>query len=214
MMKFVVGLTGGIGSGKSSVARLFAEHGIVVIDADAISRAMTAVGGAAIPAIVVAFGAAAVDPSGALDRSRMRDQVFKDPSAKSRLEGILHPMIRAESDRRLRTATSPYVILEIPLLIESGNYRERCRRVLVIDVPPSVQETRVMARDQFGLEQARRIMAAQATRGERLAAADDVIDNSGTPEELIPQVNRLHAAYLRQAVGQRGSNHTAPATPA
>ncbi|MEO7404439.1 MAG: dephospho-CoA kinase [Burkholderiales bacterium] len=198
-MVFVVGLTGGIGSGKSSVGRLFAAHGITVVDADAISRSMTVAGGGAIPSIRVTFGADFIDASGALNRARMRERVFQNAKAKTELEAILHPMIRAEISRQAAAATSPYVMLEIPLLIESKTYRARCQRILVIDVPEAVQEARVMSRDRLSLEQTRRIISAQATRAKRLAAADDVIDNSGSPEALVPQVDRLHNSYLRYA---------------
>lgn len=197
---FVVGLTGGIGSGKSSVGRLFAAHGITVVDADAISRSMTAAGGAAIASLRAAFGAEFIDATGALDRARMRARVFQNEQAKKALEAILHPMIRAETNAQAAAATSPYVMLEIPLLVESKTYRARCQRILVVDVPEAMQEARVMTRDRLSLEETRRIIAAQATRAERLAAADDVIDNSGTPEALGPQVDRLHQSYLHAAL--------------
>ena len=196
----MVGLTGGIGSGKSSVGRLFAAHGITVVDADAISRSMTAAGGAAIASLRAAFGAAFIDATGALDRARMRARVFQNEQAKKALEAILHPMIRAETNAQAAAATSPYVMLEIPLLVESKTYRARCQRILVVDVPEAMQEARVMTRDRLSLEETRRIIAAQATRAERLAAADDVIDNSGTPEALGPQVDRLHQSYLHAAL--------------
>jgi dephospho-CoA kinase len=202
-MGLVVGLTGGIGSGKSTVGRAFERRGIVVIDADAISRALTAPGGAAMPALRAAFGDAIVDPRGALDRARMRALAFGDPAVKQRLEGILHPMIRAENDRQLAAATSAYTILMIPLLVESGQARARCDRILVVDVPESAQMERVAQRDGLPPEQIRAIMHAQATRAERLAAADDVIENSGTESDLEPQVDRLHAEYLRLAAAAR-----------
>lgn len=202
-MGLVVGLTGGIGSGKSTVGRAFERRGIVVIDADAISRALTAPGGAAMPALRAAFGDAIVDSRGALDRDRMRALAFGDPEAKRRLEGILHPMIRAENDRQLAAATSPYAILMIPLLVESGQARARCDRILVVDVPEAAQLARVAQRDGLPREQILAIMRAQATRAQRLAAADDVIENTGTEADLEPQVDRLHAEYLRLAAAPR-----------
>lgn len=194
-MTLIVGLTGGIGSGKSSVGRHFERYGIAIVDADALSRALTAPGGAAMPAIAAAFGAEFVAADGALDRTRMRDLVFSDPTAKRRLEAILHPAVREASDRAVAAATSPYVILMIPLLVESGAPRARCHRLLVVDLPEAMQVERVIARDRLPREQVLAIMASQATRAQRLAVADDVIDNSGTEAALAPQVAALHERY-------------------
>jgi len=199
----VIGLTGGIGSGKSSVASLFAERGVYVIDADAIAHRITAPDGLAMPAIQGAFGAAYLDPRGALDRVKMRALVFADPEAKRKLEAILHPLIRGETQgelARARTSASAYAMLMIPLLVETGDVRARCDRVLVVDLPEDVQIERVMQRDGLSRALAQSIMATQATRAERLRHADDVIDNAGMPAELIPQVDALHANYLRIAV--------------
>lgn len=198
-MKFVVGLTGGIGSGKSAVGKLFAEHGIAVIDTDAIAHELTAPGGAAMPAIGAEFGAGVVGADGALDRAAMRTIVFADPSARKRLEGILHPMIRAESERRLAAATSPYAILMVPLLVESGSYRERVDRVAVVDCDVETQIARVMQRNGLARAEVERILAAQASRAERLEAAADVIDNDGPLADLAPRIARLHASYLALA---------------
>lgn len=198
-MKFVVGLTGGIGSGKSAVGNLFAEHGIAVIDTDAIAHELTAPGGAAMPAIGAEFGAGVVGADGALDRAAMRAIVFADPSARKRLEGILHPMIRAESERRLAAATSPYAILMVPLLVESGSYRERVDRVAVVDCDVETQIARVMQRNGLARAEVERILAAQASRAERLEAAGDVIDNDGPLADLAPRIARLHASYLALA---------------
>ena len=195
-MPYVVGLTGGIGSGKSTVARLFEAHGATVIDADAIAHALTAAGGGAMPAIVAAFGPEVAEADGALDRAAMRRRVFEDPAQRERLEAILHPLIRAESERQVAAAPSPYVIQMVPLLIESGHYRERCQRILVVDCPEAVQVARVVARSGLGGAAVARIMAAQASRDARLAAADDVVDNSGDPAALAPQVAALHQRYL------------------
>ena len=194
--KPTVCLTGGIGSGKSSVARLFAARGVEVIDADALAHELTAPGGAAMAAIRAAFGAGVIDERGALDRERVRRQVFGDPAARQRLEAILHPMIRAESERRRAAATSAYVILMIPLLVESGDPRRRCDRVLVVDCPEEEQVRRVMMRSNLARPEVEAIMATQANRAARLAQADDVIDNGGDPSGLGPQVEALHARYL------------------
>jgi dephospho-CoA kinase len=192
-------LTGGIGSGKSSVARLFEARGVAVIDADALAHELTAPGGAAIPAIRAAFGPEVIDARGALDRERMRQRAFGDPAARKQLEAILHPMIRAESERRRAAATSAYVILMIPLLVESGEPRRRCDRVLVIDCPEEEQIRRVMLRSNLARAEVQAIMATQASRDERLAHADDVIDNRGDPSRLDAQVEALHARYLSLA---------------
>lgn len=192
---FVVGLTGGIGSGKSTVAELFASHGVAVVDTDQIAHALTGPAGAAIPAIVGEFGCGVVDTAGALDRAAMRRLVFADPAARRRLESILHPLIRAESDRQCAAACGPYVLLVVPLLIESGSYRQRCRRILVIDCQESTQISRVMARSGLSESDARAILEAQASRAERLAAADDVIVNDGVAEALPAQVAALHECY-------------------
>lgn len=198
-MSFVVGLTGGIGSGKSAVGRLFEDRGIAVIDTDAIAHQLTTPGGAAMPAIRAAFGDAVATPDGALDRAAMRAIVFADPPARKRLEGILHPLIREESERRLAGADSPYAILMVPLLVESGSYRERVSRVAVVDCDVETQIARVMQRNGLARAEVERILAAQATRAQRLEAADDVIDNDGALAALDPQIARLHETYLALA---------------
>ena len=196
---FVVGLTGGIGSGKSAAADLFAARGALMVDTDQIAHQLTAPGGTAMDAIRQAFGNGVVAADGALNRAAMRALAFEDPDARKRLEAILHPMIRAESERLCLAATTPYVMLVVPLLIESGTYRQRVRRLCVVDCPEEVQVARVMQRSGLEERQVRAIMAAQASRAERLAAADDVIDNGGSYEQLAAQVERLHAAYLQLA---------------
>lgn len=200
---FVVGLTGGIGSGKSAAADAFATLGATVVDTDAIAHALTAPGGAAIDAIRAGFGAEFIDASGAMDRRRMRDLVFADPEAKRRLEALLHPMIRAESARRVAAARGPYAVLVVPLLVESAGYRERVRRVLVVDCPEALQVARVMQRSRLPEDQVLRIMEAQAKRENRLAAADDIIDNSGQIDALQHQVRELHSLYLTLAKPRR-----------
>jgi dephospho-CoA kinase len=198
-MSFVVGLTGGIGSGKSAVGDLFAAQGIAVIDTDAIAHELTAPGGTAMPAIRAEFGDAVAAADGALDRAAMRAIVFADPSARKRLEGILHPMIRIESERRLAAAESPYVIYMVPLLVESGDYHKRVNRVAVVDCREETQIARVMQRNGLARPDIERILAAQASRAERLAAADDVIDNDGALAKLAPRIDQLHQSYLASA---------------
>ena len=200
-MTYVVGLTGGIGSGKSAVADLFAERGILVVDTDAVAHSLTAPGGAAMPALRAEFGAAVAAADGALDRAAMRARVFADPAARKRLEAILHPMIRGESERLLAAdaTRSPYAILMVPLLIEAGSYRERVDRIAVVDCAEATQIARVISRNGLAREEVQRILAAQATRAERLAAADDVIDNDGDLAALRPQIERLHVNYLAYA---------------
>ena len=192
----VVGLTGGIGSGKSTVADLFARRGVTVIDTDAIARELTGVQGAALPEIIAAFGAAMVLPQGGLDRSAMRRQVFADVSAKARLEAILHPKIRQESRRRCQAATSIYVLLAVPLLVETGVWQQEVRRILVVDCDEATQIARVKARNALSATEVRAIMVTQATRRARLAVADDVILNNDRLEALEPQVQALHQRYV------------------
>lgn len=201
---FIVGLTGGIGSGKSAAADLFAELGAAIVDTDRIAHSLTAPGGAAMAAIREAFGDGVLSADGALNRPAMRALAFESPDARKRLEGILHPMIRQESERECLAASAPYVILAVPLLIESGTYRERVRRLCVVDCPEAVQVARVMQRSGLDEPQVRAIMAAQASRAERLAAADDVVDNAGSPEALRTQVVRLHGSYLALAATPGG----------
>lgn len=197
MSDFVVGLTGGIGSGKSAAADAFAALGVSVVDTDAIAHELTAPGGAAMPGLVAAFGAEVAAVDGALDRARMRRLVFADPAARERLEAILHPLIRTLSAERCRLALSPYVILAVPLLVESGTYRERCDRIVAVDCPEGLQISRVMARNGLAEAEVRAIMATQASRGERLAVADDVITNDHDLANLEKQVGELHRKYLQ-----------------
>jgi dephospho-CoA kinase len=198
-MSYIVGLTGGIGSGKSAAAQVFEELGTTVIDTDALAHALTDPGGAAIEPIRAAFGADYLTPDGALDRARMREVVFADAAKKRLLESILHPMIRSRTNELVRAERGPYVILMIPLLIESNEYRKRCQRILVVDCPEELQLARVMARSGLAAAQVRAIMANQVSRGARLAAADDVIDNSQDLARLRRQVEVLHARYLQLA---------------
>lgn len=202
---FSVGLTGGIGSGKSTVADLFAARGATIVDTDLIAHSLTAPRGPAMPAIVAEFGPEFADASGALDRARMRSLVFSDPAAKTRLEAILHPRIRAAAQAAadaVDPAAGSYVIFAVPLLVESGNWRERVDRILVVDCPEDVQLARVMARNGLAEAQVRAIMANQASRQQRLDAADDVVLNAAGIEALAPQVERLHNLYLAFSVGR------------
>jgi dephospho-CoA kinase len=190
-----VGLTGGIGSGKSTVAALFEARGATVVDADALAHELTAPGGAAIGAIRAAFGASAIRPDGALDRDWMRRLAFADSDARRRLEGILHPRIRALLEVRLAAAHAPIAIAVIPLLVESGDARGRFDRVLVVDCAEETQIARVMARSGLARDDVLAIMARQASRAQRLAVADDVIFNEGAPHELDAHVAQLDEAY-------------------
>ena len=192
---FIIGLTGGIGSGKSAAAEHFAALGATVIDTDAIAHELTASGGKAMAAIRAAFGEDVIGADGALDRGAMRARVFAEESARKRLEAILHPMIRAESALRCEMAETPYVVLAVPLLVESGHWQERCDRVCVIDCPEDEQVRRVIARSGLDAAQVRAIMATQASREARLAAADDVVDNSGELRTLQRQIEALDALY-------------------
>ena len=196
-MNLVVGLTGGIGSGKSAAADEFAAQGAAIVDTDAIARELTEKGGAAVAEIERLFGGTFLDQTGAMDRKKMRDHVFADPAAKRALEALLHPMIREESARRIATARGPYVILVVPLLVESPDYRSRVDRVLVVDCPEETQLARVRARSGLSEDEVRAIMRTQISRAERLAAADEVIDNRGSRDALRKQVAALHKKYLQ-----------------
>ena len=196
---YVVGLTGGIGSGKSEVSRAFAALGVECADADEVAHAVTAVGAAGHGAVLAAFGAAAQRPDGSLDRAWLRATVFGDPAARLRLERILHPMILAQLDQQLCAWRGAYGILSVPLLLESGNLLPRVKRILVVDCPEDVQVRRVMRRNAMPEAEVRAIMATQVSRADRLARADDIIDNGGPIENLAPQVLRLHRDYLARA---------------
>ena len=193
---FAVGLTGGIGSGKSTVAELFAALGVPVIDTDAIAHQLTVPGGTALAAIHAQFGDVVMQADGTLDRAALRRRIFSDKTARRQLEAILHPRIRQEVERMLAALAAPYALIVIPLLVETGGYREMLNRVLVVDCPEDVQIARVMARSGFTHDEVKAILAAQAGRAERLAAADDVIVNMAAPEALRSQVATLHRRYL------------------
>ena len=174
-----IGLTGGIGSGKSTVAGLLAAHGAAIIDTDAIARRLTLAGGAAIPALRAEFGDDYIDTNGALDRERMRTLAFGDPAARQRLEGILHPLIGAQTEREAAAAAAPVKVFDVPLLVESGRWRARVDRVLVVDCSEETQRARVVQRAGWTDTMVRAVIAQQAPRARRLAAADAVIRNDG-----------------------------------
>lgn len=202
-MTLVVGVTGGIGCGKSTVTEFLAARGAAVVDTDAIAHQLTGPNGAAMPAIAAAFGPAVRRDDGSLDRAAMRRLVFADASARTRLEAILHPMIRGESEAHCAAAEqacAPYVLLVVPLLLETGGYRERVGRILVVDCSEEVQVSRVMARSGLSADEVRAIMATQASRSTRLAAADDVVSNDDGLDALHEQLDALHARYLMLAI--------------
>jgi dephospho-CoA kinase len=192
----VVGLTGGIGSGKSAAASHFAALGVDVVDTDVIAHQLTSAGGKAIAPISAAFGEIVLDENGAMDRKRMRELVFANPASRQRLEGILHPLIMEQSQQQLANSTAPYAVLVVPLLFESPQYRALANRTLLVDCDEDLQLQRVQARSGLTVEAVRAIMAAQMTRAQRLALADDVIDNGGTLAALQLQVEAKHQYYL------------------
>lgn len=196
---YCVGLTGGIGSGKSVVAELFAGHGIAIVDTDLISRTLTQPGGSALGSIVDAFGPEFLVSDGSLDRPMMRRRIFADTSARTCLERILHPLILQEASSQIARAHTPYVLLVVPLLVETGAYGDLVDRILVVDCAESTQMQRVMQRDHLDVSQAKTILAAQISRTERLRAAHDVIHNDTELSSLAAQVLSLHQQYLKLA---------------
>jgi len=198
-MAYCVGLTGGIGTGKSEVSSLFGKLGAAVVDTDEISHALTAPAGAAIAAIRERFGPGFVAADGGLDRARMRSLVFSDASARQKLESVLHPLIRERARDAIAAARAPYVMVVVPLLFETGAFLDLLERVLVVDCDEDEQVRRVTSRSSIGAAEVRRIMAAQLPRAERMKRANDVLDNSGGLETLRDQVARLHDKYLALA---------------
>ncbi len=198
MPSFRIALTGGIASGKSTVAELFGALGVPVIDTDVIARQVVEPGQPALAQVVAAFGAEVLDASGRIDRRRMRQRIFADPDARRRLEAILHPAIRAEMERQSLAAGGPYQLLVIPLLAEAGR-RDHVDRVLLVDVPEETQVQRLIARDGVTREQARASLEAQASRAARMALADDVLVNMGRLDELRQAVANLDANYRELA---------------
>ncbi len=199
---FKLGLTGGIGSGKTYVANLLAGWGASVIDTDQIAHALTAPEGLAIAPIRETFGADLIGPDGALDRARMRELVFATPAKRTALEGILHPLIAQEVFAQAQAVTGLYAVFVVPLLVESGRWRDRIDRLCVVDCEETTQIERVQARSGIPIDTIRRILAAQATRAQRLAVADDIIVNSAntTLEELEKQVLVLHEGWCNLSV--------------
>jgi len=195
-MAFTIGLTGGIGSGKTTVAGLFASHGAGLVDTDEISHQLTAAGQPAVSEIARKFGREFVAPDGSLDRARMRKLVFDDPSKRKDLEALLHPLIRQESLRQVCDVTAPYVIVVVPLLLESAGYKGIIDRVVVVDCDPETQVRRVMQRSGLTRNEVLSVIASQASRETRLRAADDVIRNDSDIAGLREQVDALHSKYL------------------
>ncbi len=211
-MFFSVGLTGGIGSGKSTVAAHFATLGAALVDTDVIAHELTAAGGAAMDAIGQHFGHAFVRPDGALDRARMRAHVFQNPAARAQLEALLHPLIRtyAETQAAQLARSAPYVMFVVPLLVESADWRARVTRVLLVDCSTTTQIERVQERNGWSEAEAHAALHAQATRAQRLNAADDVLVNEGDTGALPTRILRLHEYYTHSASTHRGGVTIAP----
>lgn len=196
---FSVGLTGGIGSGKTLVANMLGTKGAAVIDTDHIAHQLTSVHGAALPAIRKQFGETFLTSDGAMDRAKMREHVFTHPAAKKELESILHPMIRMETERAASQADGDYLLFVVPLLVESGVWKDQVSRILVVDCPEDLQVKRVVQRNGLPESQVRAIIATQATREARRAAADDIVLNDGDVASLTPEIDRLHNLYASLA---------------
>ncbi|MCS6126976.1 dephospho-CoA kinase [Shewanella baltica] len=196
MSKFVVGLTGGIGSGKTTVANLFAAEGITLVDADIVAREVVAPGSKGLEAIVTHFGAEILTPEGELDRAKLRQRIFSHPEEREWLNQLLHPMIRQEMLAQVEKATSAYVIMVVPLLFENGLDR-LVNRTLVVDISPELQINRTVKRDNVDASQVNNIISSQCSRSEKLARADDIIDNQGEISTLKREVLALHQRYLQ-----------------
>jgi len=196
---FTVGLTGGIGSGKTTVAELFAANGAGVVDTDKISHLLTSPNQPGLAQIARNFGPEFFAPDGTFDRIKMRKLVFSDPMARENLQAILHPLIREETARQIQNAIAPYVIVVVPLLIESGSYTQTMNRILVVDCEPETQIRRVTERSGLTREEVLSIMSTQVPRERRLSEANDIIHNEGSVETLLAQVKSLHSQYLRFA---------------
>lgn len=201
---FVVGVTGGIGSGKTTVTDLFYQQGIDVVDADVIARGIMNPGSPALEAVKQRFGEQALNPDGSLNRAWLRERIFAHPEDKTWLNNLTHPLVREQLLAQLAQAQSPYVILSAPLLVEN-RLTKLCDRVLVVDVSEATQLERTATRDNTSAEQVQAIIAAQASREQRLAAADNVIDNNGVVEALPKQVEKLHELYLRLAANKQAT---------
>ena len=195
-MSLIIGLTGGIGSGKTSATRFFAAEGIAIIDADTIAHELTGAQGDAIPNIKKYFGVDFITKNGKLDRKKMKNRIFSDINSRKKLEKILHPLIQAEIMHRIETASSPYIIVVAPLLLETGDYCETVTRILVVDCNEEYQISRTVSRDGLSKEDVRTIMATQKPRQERLNQADDVIVNDTDISSLQEKVKLQHNIYL------------------
>ncbi len=195
---WVLGVTGGIGSGKTTVTDRFAELGIEVVDADVVARHIMDRGSPALNAVQERYGDPALHADGSLNRAWLREKIFQEPAEKDWLNALTHPLIREQLIEQLQQANSPYVILSAPLLVEN-NLTRFCDRVLVVDVSPATQRQRTAKRDNVSAAQVEQIIKAQAPREKRLAAADDIINNDGAISELTPQIEKLHQHYLRLA---------------
>lgn len=196
---FIVGVTGGIGSGKTTVTRLFEQRGVVVVDADVIARHTLERGSQALQAVRERYGEVALQADGSLNRAWLRAHIFANPTEKQWLNQLTHPLIRAEIIKQLHAATSAYVMLSAPLLIENG-LQQLCQRVLVVDVDEATQLQRTAERDQVNPQQVQAIMQAQASRQQRLAHATEVLDNSGNSADLPPQIEKFHQLYSALAL--------------
>ncbi|MBS0055038.1 dephospho-CoA kinase [Yersinia sp. Marseille-Q3913] len=205
-MTYIVALTGGIGSGKSTVANTFANFGVPLIDADIIARQVVEPGMPALAAIASHYGKTILRADGTLDRAALREKIFSEPQEKAWLNSLLHPLIQQETQRQFAKIDTPYVLWVVPLLVENGLHH-RANRVLVVDVTPEIQLARTMARDGITRQQAEHILASQASRQQRLACADDIIDNSGDPLIIAPQVASLHQQYLKLAAAAQQDLH-------
>jgi dephospho-CoA kinase len=206
--RFSVGLTGGIGSGKSAVATLLGELGASIIDTDAISHSLTAAGGAAMPAIETLFGSKYLTSEGALDRAAMRELVFSDQGALLQLESVLHPLIAQKTQVEANQANGLYLIFVVPLLVESGRWKDRVDRILVVDCSEQLQIERVTRRNNLSAGQVQAIMATQANRTQRLAAANDVVVNETSLEALRAELEKLHQRYLGLAHEKQSQPHS------
>jgi len=206
--RFSVGLTGGIGSGKSAVATLLGELGASIIDTDAISHSLTAAGGAAMPAIETLFGSKYLTSEGALDRAAMRELVFSDQGARRQLESVLHPLIAQKTQVEANQANGLYLIFVVPLLVESGRWKDRVDRILVVDCSEQLQIERVTRRNNLSAGQVQAIMATQANRAQRLAAANDVVVNETSLEALRAELEKLHQRYLGLAHEKQSQPHS------
>lgn len=196
-----IGLTGGIGSGKTTVTGLFAARGVAIIDTDHIARDIVAPGSALIGQLGQLFGAEIITADGALDRSRLRKVVFNDALKREQLEGLMHPLIRTRTLEQIALANSPYCIVVVPLLLEKG-WQSLVDRILVVDTSPQIQLARTQQRDGLSAEEVRAIIAVQISRAQRLAAADDIIVNDADMEKLVLQVEQLHQKYLQLATAR------------